>query len=243
MECNAGRKEITFSIITVCYNSEKTIKYVMESVLSQTYDNYELIVIDGKSTDDTIKIVERYKKKFGDKLTVVSERDKGIYDAMNKGLLIASGDLVCFLNSDDWFEKDALENVLKARDNNRYQVIYGMQRTITNNMEENCVIYSHNFISKKMLCHQALFSTKAIFDDYGVFDLKYKSAADYDWLINISKKQNVVFTPIYNIVVNFRSGGMSESKAAMREMAKIQYKNGFIKMSRVLYLYAKSFFV
>lgn len=100
------------SIITACYNSEKTIERTLKSVLAQTYSNYEYIIIDGMSTDDTLKIIDAYRNAFGSKLKVVSERDSGIYNAMNKGIKMASGELVGIINSDDWYEPDALQTIV-----------------------------------------------------------------------------------------------------------------------------------
>ena len=99
------------SIITVCYNSEKTIKNTIDSVLSQTYKNYEYIIIDGKSTDNTVNLIKKYQKKFDNKLKYISEKDNGIYDAMNKGVLRAIGGIIGIVNSDDWLEPKALDIV------------------------------------------------------------------------------------------------------------------------------------
>ena len=102
-----------FSIITPCYNSEKTIERTLQSVQSQTYQNYEYIIIDGGSVDGTLSIVEAYKSKFNGKMRVISEKDDGIYDAMNKGIRMAQGKLLGIVNSDDFYENTCLENALK----------------------------------------------------------------------------------------------------------------------------------
>ena len=99
------------TIITVCYNAEKTIKDTLESVLSQNYDNYEYLIIDGKSKDSTLSIVKEYEKKFKGKLKWVSERDKGLFDAMNKGIKLANGKIIGIINSDHIL---AHPNVLKS---------------------------------------------------------------------------------------------------------------------------------
>ena len=109
-----------FTIITPCFNSEKTIEKTLQSVLNQTYQNFEYIIIDGGSTDDTLSIIESYKEKFAEKLTVVSEKDNGIYDAMNKGIQLAKGELVGIVNSDDFYETDALENIVNEYQNEKY---------------------------------------------------------------------------------------------------------------------------
>ena len=94
------------SIITVCLNSVKTIRDAIESLLQQTYQNFEYIIVDGESVDGTLDIIKEYECIFGNRMKLISERDHGIYDAMNKGIEIASGDIIGILNSDDWYEKD-----------------------------------------------------------------------------------------------------------------------------------------
>lgn len=121
---------VKVSVITPCFNSEKTIQKTLESVLNQTYNNYEYIIIDGKSTDKTLQIIEKYKPLFGEKIQVYSEPDKGIYDAMNKGIMKASGDIIGIVNSDDYYELDALENMVNEVPDDKYFILYGFQRCI-----------------------------------------------------------------------------------------------------------------
>ena len=100
------------SIVTVCYNSEKTIRKTIESVLAQTYGQVEYIIVDGASTDNTVAVAREYEEQFRQKgytYRIVSEKDRGIYDAMNKGLALASGELIGIINSDDWYEPDAVK--------------------------------------------------------------------------------------------------------------------------------------
>ena len=115
-----------FSIITVSYNRENTIERTLKSILSQSYQDYEYIVIDGASKDGTVEIIKRYEPLFQRRMKWVSEPDKGIYDAMNKGIMLATGAIVGLVNSDDWLEFDALESVNKAFEghNNNLNVIY-----------------------------------------------------------------------------------------------------------------------
>ncbi|MDE6913261.1 MAG: glycosyltransferase, partial [Lachnospiraceae bacterium] len=96
--------ELLVSVITPCYNSGSTIEKTLECIENQTYDNIEYIIIDGGSTDDTLNIIEQHKSRLPENLTVVSEKDNGIYDAMNKGVRLANGRLVGIVNSDDWYE-------------------------------------------------------------------------------------------------------------------------------------------
>ena len=104
-------KKIKFSIITPCYNSEKTIKRTIESVVNQSYKNIEYILIDGGSKDKTVEIIQEYQSKYPKLIKYISEKDSGIYDAMNKGIKLATGDIVGIVNSDDYYELDALKNI------------------------------------------------------------------------------------------------------------------------------------
>lgn len=148
------------TIITVCYNSSKTIERTLKSVLNQTYSDYEYIIIDGFFTDDTLSIIEDYKPLFGSKLRVISEPDNGIYDAMNKGIRLASGDLIGIVNSDDYLELDALQNIVDAYDGYQYEIIYGMIRTIRDDKEVQVYIKKHENIDEDMIAHPACFITK-----------------------------------------------------------------------------------
>ncbi|MDO4190908.1 MAG: glycosyltransferase, partial [Bacteroidales bacterium] len=123
------------SIITVCFNAEKTIEQTIQSVINQTYSNIEYIIIDGKSTDSTLNIVSKYKDNIA---TIISEPDNGIYDAMNKGIKLSSGELIGIINADDWYEKDAVKimvNKYLSTENKDNSLYYGMIRIWKNNKE------------------------------------------------------------------------------------------------------------
>lgn len=224
-----------FSIITVCYNSEKTIERTIRSVANQTCQDYEYIVIDGKSNDNTNEIIRNTLPIVNAETKYVSDKDNGIYDAMNKGIQMARGRFICFMNSDDWFEYDALEKVkakyfefCTEKSDNKKVVLYGGQRTITNGVEENCVFYHHQFLRQNMICHQACFTSRECFDEYGLFDEQYRSAADYDFTLRLFLSKKVIFVPIHEILVNFSSGGMNESFIGRSESNTIRFKNGAI---------------
>ena len=225
-----------FSIITVCYNSEKTIERTIRSVANQTCRDYEYIVIDGKSNDDTNEIIRKVLPIVNAETKYISEKDNGIYDAMNKGIRMSHGRFICFMNSDDWFEDDALEKVKanyydfcdKNKNDNKKIVLYGGQKTITNGMEENCVFYHHQFLKQNMICHQACFTSRECFDEYGFFNEQYASAADYDFTLRMFLSEKVIFIPIHEFLVNFSSGGMNESFIGRFESNIIRFKNGVI---------------
>ena len=178
---------ILVSIVTTCYNSEKTIEKTIKSVLNQTYKNIEYIIIDGKSTDDTLNIIKKYEPDFEGRIRVISEKDSGIYDAMNKGIALASGELVGIVNSDDYYEQDAVENVVKNFGIEKYQIIYGLLRCIKNGEEVSVVLYNHNFLHQQMIPHPTCFITKKAYEDLGMYDCKYKSCADYELMLRWEK--------------------------------------------------------
>ncbi len=210
------------SIITVCYNSEKTIAQTIGSVLDQTYHDIEYIIVDGNSTDNTMKIVEAYREKFAGRLKVVSEPDRGIYDAMNKGIRMASGELIGILNSDDYYEKNAVEIMVNAMTEDRYQILYGEMRTWRNGKEESVGLLTHTFLRDRMIYHPACFVTRAVYRDLGGFDLRYPSVADYDFMLCMAEKREVKFYPVYHVITNFTAGGMCATETAYLDLLKMQ---------------------
>ena len=226
------KNNILISIITPCFNSEKTIQKTLDSVLNQTYQNFEYIIIDGKSTDNTLKIIDNYKKKFGSRLKVISESDKGIYDAMNKGITMATGDLIGIVNSDDYYENDALENIVSSYDGSPYAVVYGMERDLINGKEQKVWIKSNEFINEQMINHPACFITKKLYDKYGVYNLEYKYSADYEFMIRISRKKEIKFIKVYKIISNFVLGGASSTRKAYIETLKLKYYYGLVSKKK-----------
>ena len=232
--------EIMVSIITPCYNSEKTIEKTLECVENQTYANIEYIIIDGGSSDGTLEIIERHRNKLPEKFRLISESDSGIYDAMNKGIRLAKGRLIGIINSDDWYEYDTVEQVVRNYNNEKYQVIYGMQRTYENGREKSIFINNHEFLPKQMITHSTCFVTKAAYEDFGVFDLKYRSSADLDLMLRFYETKKITFTPVLKILANFQLGGMSGSQIGVRETAQIRYKHGCISKRRYCFVVLKS---
>lgn len=216
------------SIITVCYNSAKTIRKTIESVLNQTYNDIEYIIVDGSSKDATLVIVEEYKEKFGDRLQIISEPDKGIYDAMNKGIHAATGSLIGILNSDDYYEVNAVENMVKAMGSEKYQILYGFVRSWKNGEEYAIDRLSHKFLRERMIGHPACFVTKMVYEDFGHFDLQYVSVADYDFMLRMSMQKDIYFRPVDAVITNFALGGMSASATAWLDLLKLRRNYGII---------------
>lgn len=229
------------SIITVCRNSEKTIERTIKSVLDQTYDNIEYIIIDGASSDHTMDIVRSYEKKSGCRMRYISEKDDGIYYAMNKGIDMSSGDLIGIINSDDFYESAAVETVVKNYDPQiRYQILYGETRSLKDGREESVSIGSSEFIPERMISHPACFITKDVYKDLGKYDTKYISAADYDFMLRMYYSKKVEFKEIYAIIVNFSLGGMCGSDAAYLDLLNLQKNYGKISDGRYRWLIFKN---
>lgn len=221
------------SIITVVFNGEKYLEQTILSVLNQTYSNIEYIVIDGGSSDSTLDIINKYTDKID---YWISESDKGIYDAMNKGISLATGQLIGIINSDDWYELDAVEEIVKAyRDNST--VIYGLMRHIVE--EKPIEVYAPypSSIANKMIPHPTCFVPKYVYDMYGTFDLSYRSCADYHFILRLYKEK-VSFLLLEKVIANFRFGGFSFNVKSLKESFNMRYKLGYIsnyhRISRIL---------
>lgn len=166
-------RNVLVSVITVCYNSGDTIARTIESILNQSYANIEYIVIDGKSNDNTVEIVNGFQdafyEKFHRRISIVSEPDQGIYDAMNKGIRLAKGTFIGILNSDDTYEPDAVSTVVIKASDELLQICYGGIKIYEGDKLESIVFLSHEFMEERMIAHPACFVSKAVYDKYGTF--------------------------------------------------------------------------
>ncbi|WP_255257924.1 glycosyltransferase family 2 protein [Priestia megaterium] len=224
-------------MVTVCYNAQDTIEDTILSVMNQTYKNIEYIIIDGNSTDSTLSIVNKYKEFIN---CIVSEPDKGIYDAMNKGIQKASGELICLVNADDFLEKQAVEKVVATflTDTN-IDVIYGDINYIDQNslyrINSSRDLYKFNY--KKMpICHPAMFVRKRIYQSLGLYDLSYKNAADYEFVLRCIKN-DISFKYLNEILSNMRYGGASENYLlTLKETKNINISYGLSKsVANIIY--------
>ncbi len=207
------------SIITTTYNSEATIRDTIESVLAQTWKDIEYIVIDGASRDSTAAIVQSYVETFGDRLVFQSEPDQGIYDAMNKGLNLATGDVIGILNSDDFFSSPTiLETVAEVMQNKEFDAVYGDVHYVSPNNLKRCVRYysSKSFTPKRMRmgfmpAHPSFYCRKGIYRHYGGFDTTYKVAADFELLLRLFYVHSIKAHYIPLDFVTMRTGGISNA--------------------------------
>lgn len=217
------------SIITVSYNSEKTIEQTIKSVLNQTYSNIEYIIIDGASTDHTMDIVKMYSPIFKGRMSWVSEPDEGIYYAMNKGIELATGDIIGIINSDDYYEKDAVMNIMDALGDSEGSIIlYGMMRMLRNGIEDNICIYSPEFLENRSIAHPSCFVTKKLYEEYGSYDTNYISASDYDFFLRMRSNADIEFRPVYKLIANFNAGGMSGTSKAYLDLLRVKRKHNLI---------------
>jgi len=199
------------SVITVCKNSESTIEKAAKSVISQTYENREYIIIDGGSTDRTLDIIRKHEDKVD---VLLSEPDSGIYNAMNKGIARSSGDVLFFLNSDDYFHDDqVLSDIIdEFRKDSEVKVVYGNVVMYDGGSEK---LVKHDKVTRKYfykntICHQALFAKKEVYEIVGKFREKYKIHADTDWLMRayFESGNTIKFKYVDRKVCFFSAGGI-----------------------------------
>ena len=208
------------SIITATYNSGATVEDTIKSVLAQTYADWEHIIVDGASSDSTLEIVERYRHQYGGRLRLVSERDCGIYDAMNKGLRMARGEYVGILNSDDFYTcDDVLERTASAfADDRALDAVYGDIMYVDAADTSRMVRYysSAGFRRWKMRmgfmpAHPSFYCRREVYDRCGCFDLTFRIAADFENLLRLIYKGRARCRYLPMNFVTMREGGASSS--------------------------------
>lgn len=235
------------SIITVCFNSGATIKDTIESVLSQKYQDYEYLIIDGKSKDNTMDIVKSYEKKFKGKLKYVSEKDNGLYDAINKGIKMAEGDIIGLINADDILANQfVFEKVNTILSDKNYDGLY----TDLVYMNEDFSIPVRNFISGEVSkkgtwhpAHPTLYLKRGVYKKVGTFNTDYRIAADLDFMLRLCHS-DVRLKYIKEYFVLMRAGGVSSAGLKgyyknYKESNKVLVNNGiqfsyFINILRIV---------
>lgn len=221
------KSTIRFSIVTVTYNAEKYLRQTLDSMLRQKYRNYEYIVVDGGSKDRTLSILEEYVPLFEGRMRYISEPDDGLYDAMNKGIRMAQGDYIGLINSDDYYEMDALENVAKVVVESQYpDVVYSDLYVIDADSKYLYTIPGDATKLKKgmLVNHPTCFVRKTAYEKYGLFDLQYRIVADYDLMLRIYNNGGK-FAKTDEPLASFRVGGLSNGNyKSTLEKYKVQRK-------------------
>ena len=205
------------SIITATYNSAETVRNTFDSVLNQTYKDIEYIVVDGLSKDNTVEIIKEYAGKFEGKMRYISEKDRGLYDAMNKGLAMATGDIVGILNSDDFYtSNNILEIVANNFEEGEIDAVYGDIHFVNSNDLTKCVrYYSSAIFSRRLMrfgfmpAHPSFYCKREVYEKYGAFNTKYKIAADFDYLFRFIYIKKIRTRYIKRDFVTMRTGGVS----------------------------------
>lgn len=205
------------TIITATYNSAETLRYTFDSVLNQTYTNYEYIVVDGLSKDGTLDIIKEYADKFNGRMRYISEKDKGLYDAMNKGVKMATGDVIGILNSDDFYtSNDILEVIATNIKEHNVDAVYGDIHFVNNDDLGKCVrYYSSKIFSRRLMrlgfmpAHPSFYCKREVYDKYGAFNTRYRIAADFDSLFRFIYINKISTLYIKRDFVTMRTGGIS----------------------------------
>mgnify|MGYP004512142409 CR=1 FL=1 len=237
-----------FSIVTVTYNSGKTLCDTIQSVLSQTYPFIEYIIVDGLSTDNTVAIIKEYEACFNGGMRWISEKDKGLYDAMNKGFRMATGDVIGIINSDDLLaDPTAVEKVMAAfKEHPDADAVYADLFYVAQNDTNKLV---RHWISGKQRpfrygwhpAHPTFYVKREIYQKYGLFDLDFKFAADFELMLRLIEKEHIKLFYLPEPLVRMRLGGttsknLTNIKKGNIECIKAFKKNG-IKVSRLYPLF------
>ena len=207
------------SIVTATFNSGATLRDTLESVLGQSYGDYEHIVVDGCSHDETLEILREYEPRYMGKLHWISEPDRGLYDAMNKGIAMATGEVVGILNSDDFYTSaDVLECVSNALADCSVDAVYGDVHYVHGDNLQQCVRYYSSSLFHRWLmrfglmpAHPSFYCRKSVYNQWGAFDLSYKVAADFENLLRLVYVHRIRTTYLPKDFVTMRTGGASSS--------------------------------
>ena len=214
---------LKISIITATYNSGKTLRDTIESVLSQTYCDFEHLIIDGGSKDNTLEIIKEYEPKYNGRLQWISEPDRGLYDAMNKGIRMASGNVIGILNSDDFYaDSKVLEDISVAFTQNTDVVFGNLYFVDQNDTNKIMRIWKGSpYKSFKMGWHPAhptFYARRQCFQKYGGFDTEFKVSADFELMLRFLEKEKLRSKYIDRYFVKMRLGG--ESTGDVRNIIK-----------------------
>lgn len=234
------------SIVTATYNSLKSLPTALESIQKQTYKNIEWIIVDGQSTDGTLDYIRKNENLIEQ---WISEPDKGIYDALNKGIAMATGDIIGLLHSDDlYYDEETLKKIADVFENHEVDGVYGDLEYVSKDQVDKVIRFwkSKPFQPELlnqgwMVAHPSMFLKKEVYSNYGDFDLSYKISADYDFILRIFKETELKFQYIPEVITKMRVGGASnrslqniikKSKEDLIALRKSKIKRPFLTLIR-----------
>lgn len=237
------------SIITVTFNRAHIIRDAIEGVLHQSYKNYEYIIVDGVSKDNTVEILKEYESKFDGRLRWVSEPDKGLYDAINKGIKMATGDVVGIINSDDYFHRDdVFSTIAKAfEDDDSLEVTFGNERIIKPENPDVNYRYEAPWYFRPWMFrigleppHPSFYAKKELFEKYGYYKMGYVISADYDLMMRFLLVHKAKYKYLNHTILTFRASGISTDSSNRLMMNKEQVRacseNGIWTCLPMIYL-------
>lgn len=217
---------MTISIITATYNSAATIRNTIDSILNQTFKDIDYVVVDGGSKDGTIDIIKEYESRFEGRLRWISEKDNGIYDAMNKGLKMATGDIIGILNSDDIYEDSTvLADIIKAFTDSKADAVFGNLLFVKEN-DTNAIVRTWqgsdyeegSFLKGWHPAHPTFYVKNDIYRKYGYFDVSFEVSADFELMLRFIEKERIKTHYLNRNIVRMRMGG--ESTGSLSKIIK-----------------------
>ncbi|WP_195449954.1 glycosyltransferase family 2 protein [Bacteroides nordii] len=237
------------SLVTVTFNSAQTLRYTIQSVLFQSYSDIEYIIVDGRSKDDTLDLIKEYEPQFNGRMCWISEKDNGIYDAMNKGIRMATGDIVGIINSDDFYHRrDTIMRVSEAFKNSDVQAVYGDVRFVNpQNLDKTVRYYSSKRFTPEMFrfgfmpAHPTFFTYRKYFEEFGYYKTDYKIAADYELLIRFLYVHQLKSKYLPFDFMKMRTGGTSTASIKSnillnKEIVRACKENGIWTCMPLLFL-------
>ena len=240
---------IKVSIITVTFNRAHIIRDAIEGVLRQNYKNYEYIIVDGVSKDNTVDILKEYEPKFEGRMRWISEPDKGLYDAINKGIKMATGDVVGIINSDDYFHRDdVFSTIAKAfEDDDSLEVTFGNERIIKPDNPDVNYRYEAPWYFRPWMFrigleppHPSFYAKKELFEKYGYYKMGYVISADYDLMMRFLLVHKAKYKYLNHTILTFRASGISTDSSNRLMMNKEQVRackeNGIWTCLPMIYL-------
>lgn len=225
------------SIVTVCYNSVKTIERTFKSILQQEYSDYEYVVVDGGSTDGTVELIKKYEPLFNGRMKWKSEADNGIYDAFNKGIERSKGEYIWLVNSDDYLQPNVLQKLHKIITNTDYpDIISGIvrlvrDREVLNRWSYTSVSSEREYHKKRLgIAHPASIVKKSAYEKWGKYDPDFYIAGDMDWFLTAKENDAIIVFPEVELT-NWSEGGISFKK---------QYRLLYLDWKRIYTKHTKS---